>query len=299
MAAKSKSRILGIIVILLLLCEAASLAVLFSHISKYSEKEFTNIIPLTESKGNTFVKVIRKSQNSLSAPVEQKSGFITLSNPSFSVYDERTVWQAETDVEIFRISYENNENKFTVNGQSGNKDKLIAPGTSNKYVFTLANTGDVPLDYNLNMESWITGTELEIPVKVRVWDYENNYLSGNENEKVPVMELNKVNKDASLGSGRYAVYTLEWEWPFEQGKDEYDTMLGNLAAENDLSLHIRINTTASYSEDPKAEDSGILPPQTGDRFNVKLYVVIIVSALLILFISFFMKDRTKETKESV
>ncbi len=296
MAVKGKRRILGIVVVLLLLCEAVSLAVLFNHISKYSEKEFSNIIPLTESKGNTVVTVLNTAQNSLSAENGETSEVVKLASPSFSAYDENTVWKAETDVEIFRLSYENDENKLTVSGQSGNNDKLIAPGTSNKYVFTLANTGDVPLGYNLNMESWITGTEFDIPVRVRVWDYENNYLSGNADENVSVMELNNVSQDGILGSGRYAVYTLEWEWPFEQDNDEFDTMLGNLAVDNELALHIRINTSATYSDEPEADNSGILPPQTGDSFNIKLYSAIIVSALLILFMSCVIKDKRKETE---
>lgn len=296
MAVKGKRRILGIVVVLLLLCEAVSLAVLFNHISKYSEKEFSNIIPLTESKGNTVVTVLNTAQNSLSAENGETSEIVKLASPSFSAYDENTVWKAETDVEIFRLSYENDENKLTVSGQSGNNDKLIAPGTSNKYVFTLANTGDVPLGYNLNMESWITGTEFDIPVRVRVWDYENNYLSGNADENVSVMELNNVSQDGILGSGRYAVYTLEWEWPFEQDNDEFDTMLGNLAVDNELALHIRINTSATYSDEPEADNSGILPPQTGDSFNIKLYSAIIVSALLILFMSCVIKDKRKETE---
>lgn len=299
MAVKGKSRALGLIVTLLLLCEAASLAVLFSHISKYSQKEFTNIIPLTESNGNTVVTITKKAVKGPVAASGGTSGIVRLANPSFSAYDENTVWQAETDVEIFNVSYENSNGGITVSGQGNNADKLIAPGTSNKYSFTLANTGDVPLGYNLNMESWITGTEFEIPVKVRVWDYENNYLSGSVDETVSVKELNNVSQDGILGSGRYAVYTLEWEWPYEQGNDDFDTMLGNLAVNNELALHIRINTTASYNDDPEADNSGILPPQTGDGFNIKLYSVIIVSALLILFISFVIRDTRKDTEESV
>lgn len=298
MAVKGKSRALGLILTLLLLCEAASLAVLFSHISKYSQQEFTNIIPLTESNGNTVVTITKKPVKSPVAASEGTQGIVRLANPSFSAYDENTVWQAETDVEIFNISYENSNGGITVSGQDDNTDKLIAPGTSNKYSFTLANTGDVPLGYNLNMESWITGTEFEIPVRVRVWDYENNYLLGSADETVPVMELNNVNQDGVLGSGRYAVYTLEWVWPFEQDNDEFDTMLGNLAVDNELALNIRINTTASYSDAPQADDTGILPPKTGDTFNIKLYSIIIVSALLILFLSFVIKDKRKDTEEN-
>lgn len=130
MAVKGKSRALGLIVTLLLLCEAASLAVLFSHISKYSQKEFSNIIPLTESNGNTVVTTVtKKPEKSPLAAYEETSGIVRLANPSFSAYDENTVWQAETDVEIFSVSYENNENKITVSGQDKNADKLIAPGT--------------------------------------------------------------------------------------------------------------------------------------------------------------------------
>jgi hypothetical protein len=39
-------------------------------------------------------------------------------------------------------------------------------------------------------------------------------------------------------------YILQWRWPFDID-DEYDTMLGNLAVEEDISLTIVIRTTAS------------------------------------------------------
>lgn len=296
MALNGKRRILGVIVVLLLLCEAVSLTVLFRHISKYSRREFSNIIPLTESGGNTIVTVVRPAAAVPSADAEKTSGIVTLDSPSFSAYDENTVWKAETDVEIFRLSYANDESRITVGIPDGGDEKLIAPGTSNRYDFTLANTGDVPLEYHLDMEAWITGTELSIPVKARVWDYENNYLAGSPDENVPVMQLNDVSQDAVLGTGRYAAYTLEWEWPFEQGDDAFDTMLGNLAVDQELALHIRINTTASYNDDPASEDIGILPPQMGDSFDLRLYCAVLIPTILILILSVSLREKREETE---
>lgn len=286
MTLRKNNRILSVILVILVLCEAASLVVLFSRMSEFSGGEFQNIIPLTESRGNTKVTVLSKEKHETA----DSGNIVRLANPSYKAYDNDTVWQAETDVEIFHLSYENGSGEVTVNGETGNADKLIAPGTSNRYVFTLENSGDVPLDYNMNMEARIIGTDLDIPVRARVWDYQGQYLIGDSEHKEKVMELNKVNKDGVLGAGRYAVYNLEWEWPFEQGIDEYDTMLGNLAVDKDLSLMIKINTTAMYDENPTSPQiagAGLVNPKTGDTTPVKLYLIIAGISLTIFVICLF------------
>ena len=135
-------------------------------------------------------------------------------------------------------------------------------------MFTLENTGDTLLDYDMTIMAEITGTDLELPVKARVWDYNSKYLLGSESEKADVLELNSVKEKSKLSAGRFAVYTLEWEWPFEWGNDEYDTMLGNLAVDNDIALTIRINTTASCDQGDIPGGGSSEPEPPGTDYSV-------------------------------
>lgn len=307
---KQSSAIFSIVIVLLILCNMLSLAVLFSRLSTYSHTVFQNVIPLTESRGIT--KVIQTTRQELPsqsflptdsfaqpqtiqlANVNSGAGVVQLANPDFKAYDESTVWLSETNVEIFKLTYDG-DNGITVMGTDG--DKLIAPGTSNEYVFTLENTGDVLLDYEMTMEAKITGTDLELPVKARVWDYTDKYLLGNVSEKADVLELNSVSETSKLSAGRFAVYTLEWEWPYELGNDEYDTMIGNLAVDDDIALTITIKTVASYdvSENDESEndnpqidyglenDTTVL--KTGETMIVIPFVIVITFSLMIVLIT--------------
>lgn len=287
----------GIIALILVLCSLASLSVLFSRIIGYTQVEFVNVMPLTENTG-TGVGTVQTV-----TPTTENSGAGTApmypsgSNPQFVM---------EAEVEIFKFTYDET-GKITVISAPGTHDKLIAPGTSNIYQFTLANTGNVALDYTMTMESYITGTDLWIPVDVRVWDYTNRYLLGSPDNKVDVLELNTVNETAELGAGRNAVYSLEWEWPFERFdgdglalNDEYDTMLGNLAVDNDLVLTVVIRVQAEYDENPDNPDSGLVrPPQTGDDSQIvllSLLCVVSFAGFCAMIFAFF-KSSHKEKKD--
>lgn len=296
---RQKHAVIGVTLVLLLVCELASLAVLFSRMRVFSaETDFGDMIPLTKPDSKTSV-TIRK--DSAASPSAEELIPVQNGDAAFIAYDENTVWSAETEVEIFRISYDNENGDITVKNNAGSNDALIAPGTSNEYIFTLENTGDAPLDYTMTMEAWVGGTELWLPVKASVRDYNNRYLLGSPTQSEDVLELNSVRDDGVLGAGRLAVYTLEWEWPFEWGNDEYDTMLGNLAADNDLTLTIKINTTAMYDpnpDDPKVSYSGLDSPETGDQMPIGILVIAGVSALLIVVMTFFAGCRRKEDEDA-
>lgn len=290
---KEKSTFVWIMLVILLICAAASLTVLFSRMSSFSGEMFRNVIPLTRSGGDTKVTVLTAGATPASSAGDKTTS--QSGAASFKAYDENTVWQSETEVEIFRLSYQNGSGELTV--KSSNGDELIAPGTSNEYVFTLENTGNVALDYNMTMEAWIEGTNLHIPVKARVWDYTNKYLLGSQSQSRDILELNNVSDESVLGSGRSAVYTLEWEWPFEQGADGYDTMLGNLAADSDLTLNIRINTLAVYDEtpdDPKVSGAGLSSPKTGDDMPVVPLAAGLAAAIFIAVSCCFAKRKQNE-----
>lgn len=276
----------GLAVVALLLCVVLSSTMLFSRLLTFSAADTQHYIPLTRGNGITNVQVGQRQADG--SVVYESLGYhpnnhrLLTARPGFRVYDENTVWSGQTNIEIFRISYENGTGQVTVNSENG--DKLLAPGTENTYRFTLENTGNVSLDYTLSMEAYFSHTDTPIPIYARVVDYKGDYLLGTAENTVDVLGLNDVQKSGSLTAGYIAPYTLEWEWPFELD-DAYDTMLGNMAVDEDITLTIVIKTTASYSEKPDTE-SGL--PQTGDDTNILLLTGLMLlsgTALLFLLIS--------------
>jgi hypothetical protein len=117
-----------------------------------------------------------------------------------------------------------------------------------------------------------------------------------------IMKLNDVKEKSALGVGRYAIYTLEWEWPFERDEDAFDTMLGNLATEKELTLTIKIKTTAMWDDDVNHKNMGIKSPKTGQD-EVMLYcllAVLVVSFIFMIrgfFIVFLWKDDNEEDED--
>ena len=202
----------------------------------------------------------------------------------------------EHDVEIFRVSYANGEAQVTV--LSGNGDKLIAPGTSWEYAFTLRNAKDVAIDYTMRVEARVEGMEDvdgSLPVTARL-SGPDGWLTDESGSYIPVLGLNDVNDSGVLSRGNIADYQLEWQWPFESGgeeADEFDTMLGNIAAlDHDIILYINIIVEAEADTDPDAI-GGVSPP-TGDDFSAALWVTLMVVSL---FAFVFVLIRNGEEKE--
>lgn len=266
-------------VVSLALCVILSATMLFSRLLAFTPADTRHYIPLTRSGGFTTVTADGRQ---VAAPYTHRPPLAAgpvLTADWFRTYDENTVWSGETDIEIFRISYENGSGQVTVNSENG--EKLLAPGTENTYSFALENTGNNPVKYTMSMEAYFTDGTHVIPVEARVSSHEGVYLCGSADSYAPVLDLNQVADSGSLKAGYIMPYTLQWRWPFEID-DEYDTMLGNLAVEEDISLTIVIRTTASYTPDP---GSGI--PKTGDTSNITLMFTIMVASgagLLILLI---------------
>ena len=291
---------LGILVAVLIICELASMIVLCSRVIGYTEAKFVNVLSLTEEtvmvSETDGTAAATEQADAISAGETAAPSEATTAPGGQTVNGKHPEFRMEAEAEIFRFSYDNESGKTTVIGPAGNTDKLIAPGTTNLYQFTLRNPGDVALDYTLTMEAYVTGTDLWIPVNARLWDYTNKYLVGSADGMVDVMELNTVNESAELGAGRYAVYNLEWEWPFEWGDDEYDTMLGNLAVDEDLVLHIVIRTVAECDETPENPDVGL--PATGDTTNLWIYILLFVVAFAGLCATFLAGRKRKQEEEA-
>lgn len=215
--------------------------------------------------------------------------------PGFEAGDEKGVWDTQTQVDIFRISYENNDRVVTVNSDNG--AKLIAPGTENSYTFKLKNTGNVALDYTVELDAYITPADIYIPIRGRLSRYDGTWIVGDRDRYETVSVLDTASDKATLGAGKYTYYTLDWQWPFESGDDAWDTHLGNLAVNQDLVFTIVIKTTAEANTDPSS-GGGITPPYTGDDSNMTLWIALAVGSFVVLLLLLFTRSGEKKQHDT-
>lgn len=210
---------------------------------------------------------------------------------SFKVDDGSAVWGTETQIALFEVTYENGEQNITV--QSSNEDKVIAPGTTQTYTFKLKNTGEVALDYLVDIDAYVTPEETRIPVESRLYRYDGEWVLGNHELYEEIELLDSAEDMSTLGAGRYGYYILEWVWPFESGDDAYDTLLGNEAIQENITFTIEISTVATTSANPNA-GGGLLAVQTGDSANIPLILGISAGAVVLLFLLIVLKKKNDE-----
>ncbi len=212
----------------------------------------------------------------------------------FQVSDSQKVWDTQTNIELFRVSYENDDRVITA--AAGNGQKIIAPGTEQEYIFQLSNIGNVSADYQFTAKAVLSGglEDYEVPLKVRLSDHTKRYLVGSNNTWADLTQLNTVAENGTLGANHYAAYTLEWQWPFESGNDTFDTMLGNLATDQDLTLTIILQVTAEQNPDPNATGGS---PKTNDEQPVWPYVILLIlSIAAIASLSIILRHGRKEAQ---
>ena len=198
------------------------------------------------------------------------------------------------EIQVFYAEY-GNDGKITVKSVFG--DKVVAPGTQNSYDLYVRNVGKVPISYILEAESRITvdvnGKQIEIPVEASFYTPHGSYLLGGEESLDNLGKLDGVKDSSGLSPEHQAKYTLCWSWPFD-GDDEFDTMLGNLAAEGEnLTVKVAFNVTATY--DPNADGGA---PMTGDSSNIGLWVALFVISTFTLIILLFLRKRENDEENS-
>ena len=209
--------------------------------------------------------------------------------PGFKVVDAEQTWVSANKISIFKVSYDNETGETTVSGTGNNK--VIAPGTTNTYYFELINTGNTGLDYQVKMDASLSDNINSIPVDVKLSDHNGRYVLGSETLWQNVSVMNDVVDEGKLSKGNKARYVFSWQWPYESGNDEYDTYLGDLAVEEDVTLTVNITVVATGNG---SATGGIVT--TGDNSQVVLYAGLAgVSALLMIFL--LMKTKKGEDDE--
>ncbi len=147
-------------------------------------------------------------------------------------------------------------------------EKLIAPGTTGSYYFTVKNNSNFGMHCDLHFED-INVPESKVPMLYR-FRSEDEYIMGNETEWLTLEEI--VDITIPLNISRAKEYILDWKWIFEdpenlEERDKADTALGNEAARlakegKDLEYKIQLVINAEQAEFP--DDPGSGSPITGE-----------------------------------
>ena len=198
------------------------------------------------------------------------------------------------EIQVFYAEY-GKDGEITVKSDFG--DKVVAPGTENSYNLYVRNVGKVPISYILEAESRITvdvnGQQTEIPIEASFYTPRSSYLLGGEDSLENLGKLDGVKDSSGLSPEHQAKYTLCWSWPFD-GDDEFDTLLGNLAAEGEeLTVKVAFNVTAAYNP-----NAGGGSPITGGASNIGLWVALFVISTFTLIILLFLRKREQDEENS-
>lgn len=220
----------------------------------------------------------------------------------FKVEDTQQVWQTDTSVDLFKSSYSNKDGKVTVS--SANGDNVIAPGTSGKYTFTLKNAGTKAADYKVWVETEISSNIASLPFQIKM-SGNDGWLLGGKNAWEQMSELDGVSLTERVDAGKTADYTFYWQWPFEQGDDEADTLLGNAGdwtgGSQDLTYTVTIHTlaseSASQSDSGNGKENSLLKAvKTGDDAPVALWCAGMAGAVCVIGWLIWLKKKKKEER---
>lgn len=111
---------------------------------------------------------------------------------------------------------------------------VIAPGVSNSYDFQVHNTTMTAIVYKVEFEE---NSEYAINMRYRLKRRAGEYIVGDDETWVTASEL--ASGLAYLSGESTDEYTLDWEWPYEGGTDEADTLAGEEMV-SEYSLGIKI-----------------------------------------------------------
>lgn len=197
--------------------------------------------------------------------------------PDMLVKDKDVSWETNTSVDLFREFYTNDDGMITVTSVDG--ENVIAPGTSNQYEFSIKNTGSIPLEYVLNLNSLFSIDEYDLPFEVRLRKGDN-WIFGDDKSWVDKSELVTFEDSEILDVNNSVLYVFEWQWPYEANvedeialSDLNDTLLGNMAIDQDIvfELDIRVESTI---------DSSYVPTTDKNEFNLLPFVYLGIAVIV-------------------
>ena len=231
--------------------------------------------------------------------------FIAGKNTDVSVGDsENSSWKTEEEIKIFDSGYLNDNGDLTVNSDDG--QSLIAPGTEMTYGFTMYNNSNVAVYYEVDLDLIVKigklpqGREMEerIPVQVKLETASGDYLIGSETSFVSLSDALVNVKRRALGAESFETFTLHLKWDYE-GDDANDTALGDISAEEDLSLNLSVEAYAEEHPDPAAKGGTSIDAEKETEIGgsvrwVWVLLLMINTAVLIFYVSWLMNKRLQK-----
>lgn len=210
---------------------------------------------------------------------------------AFDVEDKDQIWKTETAIELFNSEYTNANGAVTVKSADGRK--VIAPGTEGSYTFSLKNTSTAAADYKIWVEAKLSSNMTGVPIETRMSGYHGWMLGDKENWKAAA-DLDGVSTEETIGAGQSAEYTIYWKWPFEQGKDERDTGLGDSAVNQEMTYTVTIYTLTATAApvagegttaSGKPQNSLLQKVTTGDTTQILIWIILLmISAGLVAWL---------------
>ena len=223
---------------------------------------------------------------------------------NFNVTDTDQVWTTDTAIELFKVSYKNANGDITV--KSAGNDKVLAPGTDGSYTFDLKNTANKAADYKVWVEATINSNITGMPLQTRM-SGQSGWLLGSKNNWKDAKDLDGISTIEHIEPGKSAEYKIYWQWPFEQGKDEEDTNLGNITIGQEFTYTVTIHTLAAKSTDTNIKPdidnkkplSVINAVKTGDTAAIMRWAgILALSAGIIFILLIFKKKKEKEENQA-
>lgn len=230
--------------------------------------------------GGTFAKYVTKGEATDKARVAKFGVEITTATDS-----------------MFKTAYTKDDTSttsasITNSVDSNGADKLVAPGTKedNAMTFSVKGTPEVAVKVEVAVEadkdvflkagSYKDYTKANYtekfdlnddyyPVKFTLKQGTNTLVNGGTLAEVET-KLEGLSKEYAPNTNlttELGDFTLSWEWKFENGKDEADTLLGNLAADSTSLGTAKWDTTSSNFTAMAADDYS-----TDIEFKLKLTV---------------------------
>ena len=198
--------------------------------------------------------------------------FLVPKIPSFEIGDGEGTWNHENTFDIFETAYDTDGNGY-LNVVSSDGNKVIAPGVETGSSFRLDNSGNVAIDYDVDMRFKFTidGEPQpldQMPIRVRVLRNDGVYVAGNRSEWVAVADMPVVSDSGTLGVQSFTGYTLELKWDFNSGDDAHDTYLGDLSVDHDVRFSLDISSYATESEDPRAVGGTFVESEDGKTVQI-------------------------------
>ena len=140
--------------------------------------------------------------------------------------------------------------------------------------------------------------EYDFPLLVRLRTESGTYLIGGEEEWVNVSKATLSHHVSLLGASSYETFVLELTWQFDGGRNELDTMYGNLSDGRGVSLTLGINTYAEEHIEPSAQGGVRIDAEERVEYGgtirwIWMIMLCINAAILIFYVAWLLNKRLR------